>query len=190
MQLRRQLTVSCTPSGDIWWQIVVLHKVNLTFWRMQLRRQWTVGSGQSDVPPCEEGSSGQEQYYIRSMWHSEKCNWEGSLQSDVPPSGDIWWPWAVQHKGQADILKNAIEKAVDSQMWKLWFVNLKGPLKDCWYLRPLWCGDIKSLQVREGMWSKDFQLFGWVLLNLSYSKWDIPNLPKLWKFRPSTCLYL
>ena len=38
----------------------------------------------TDVPPVE-ASSGQEQYYIRSAWHVEECNWEGSRQSDVPP---------------------------------------------------------------------------------------------------------
>ena len=30
-------------------------------------------------------SGDQEQYYIRSTWHSQECNWEGSGQSDIPP---------------------------------------------------------------------------------------------------------
>ena len=30
------------PSRGIWWSRAVLHQINLTFWRMQLRRQWTV----------------------------------------------------------------------------------------------------------------------------------------------------
>ena len=59
-----------------------------------------------------EASGGQEQHHIRSTWHSEECNWEGSGQSDVPPSTGIWWPRGVLHKviitlgyssGQADI---------------------------------------------------------------------------------------
>ena len=48
----------------------------------------------SDVPPVE-ASSGQEQYYVRSAWHFEECNWEGSKQSDVPLGRGIWWPGAV-----------------------------------------------------------------------------------------------
>ena len=39
--------------------------------------------------PILEASGGQEQYYIRSSWHVEECNCEGSGQSDIPPSGGI-----------------------------------------------------------------------------------------------------
>ena len=37
--------------------------------------------------PPVEASSGQEQYYLRSVWcaHVEECNWEGSRQSDISP---------------------------------------------------------------------------------------------------------
>ena len=34
------------------------------------------------------------------------------------------------------------------------------------------------------------QLLGWVLQNSSFSKQDIPNLPKLWHIGPSTFLYV
>ena len=33
--------------------------------------------------PQVEASGVQEQYYIRSPWHSEECNWEGSGQSHM-----------------------------------------------------------------------------------------------------------
>ena len=45
--------------------------------------------------PQVEASGGQEQYYIRSSWHCEGCNWECSGQSDVPPGRGIWWSRAV-----------------------------------------------------------------------------------------------
>ena len=45
--------------------------------------------------PLVEASGGHEQYYVRSLWHSETCNWECSGQSDVPPSRGIWWSRAV-----------------------------------------------------------------------------------------------
>ena len=39
--------------------------------------------------PLVEASGGQEEYYIRSSWHCEECNWEciGAqiLRWDVPP---------------------------------------------------------------------------------------------------------
>ena len=36
--------------------------------------------------PPVEASSHQEQYYMRSAWHFQECNWEGRLQSDIPSS--------------------------------------------------------------------------------------------------------
>ena len=39
------------------------------------------------------------------------------------------------------------------------------------------------------MWRKLSQLLGWVLPNPSFSKQDIPNLPKWWHFGPSMFLY-
>ena len=42
--------------------------------------QWTV----RHISPVEV-SGGQDQYYLRSSWHSEECNCECSGQSDVPP---------------------------------------------------------------------------------------------------------
>ena len=54
-------------SRGISWPRAVLHKVNLTFWRMQLRMQWTV----RHTPV--EASGGQEQYNIRSAWHLQSC---------------------------------------------------------------------------------------------------------------------
>ena len=71
-----------TPHRGIWWPRTVICKIILTFWRMQLRMQWTV----SVDPPG------------RGIWWSWavlnkvsltflflECNWEGILQSDVPP---------------------------------------------------------------------------------------------------------
>ena len=55
-------------------------------------------------------------------------------------------------------------------------------MKGWWYLRCLAWGNLKSAQVVLGMWRKLSQPLGWVLQNLSFSKWDIPNLPKLWHF--------
>ena len=81
------------PSRCIWWSRRVLHKVNLTFCRMQLR-----SADHSQMYPLVEASGSQDQYYIRSTWHSAECNWEGSRQSDVPPSRGIWWSRAVLHK--------------------------------------------------------------------------------------------
>ena len=48
--------------------------------------------------PLVEASGGQDQYYLRSSWHSEECNWKCSGQSDVPTSRDIWSSRAVLHK--------------------------------------------------------------------------------------------
>ena len=48
-------------------------------------------------PPLE-GSGSQDQYYIRSSWHVEECNWECSGQSDVPLHTGIWWWRSVLHK--------------------------------------------------------------------------------------------
>ena len=47
-----------------------------------------------------ETSGGQGQYYVRSLWHVEECNWECSGQSDVPPfpSRGISWSRPVLHK--------------------------------------------------------------------------------------------
>ena len=42
-------------------------------------------------PPQVEASGGQEEYYIRSSWHSGECNWEcigyivQNFRWDVPP---------------------------------------------------------------------------------------------------------
>ena len=52
----------------------------------------------SQIYPPVEASGGQEQYYVRSSWHSEACNWESSGQSDIPSSRGIWWPRALLHK--------------------------------------------------------------------------------------------
>ena len=37
----------------------------------------------SQTYPTVEESGSQEQYHIRSTWHSEECNWEGNGQSDM-----------------------------------------------------------------------------------------------------------
>ena len=55
------------PSTDICWSRPVLCKVIVTCWGMQLRMQM--------YPPVEP-SGGQDQYYIRTPWHVEECNWE------------------------------------------------------------------------------------------------------------------
>ena len=105
MQLRMQWTVRHTPSRGIWWSRSVLCKVNLTFCRMQLRRQMTVR-----CTPLVHASGGQEQY--------------SSGQSDIPP----WYRHlAVKSSttsGQLDILQNAIEKADDSQTYPCWYRHL------------------------------------------------------------------
>ena len=44
----------------------------------------------------------------------------------------------------------------------------------------IWEPQISSLG--EGMWRKLLQLLGWVFQNSSFSKWDIPNLPKIVAF--------
>ena len=114
------------PSRGLWWPRAVLCKVNLTFCRMQLRRQKTVrhtppveavggqdqyyvrstwhsaecnweGRRQSDIPPVE-AAGGQDQYYVRSTWHCAECNWEGRWQSNTPPSRGIWWSRVVLHQ--------------------------------------------------------------------------------------------
>ena len=56
-------------------------------------------------------------YYSRSTWHSEECNWAGKWTVTHTPSTDIWWPRMVLWKVTLHILKNAIEKAVDSQTY-------------------------------------------------------------------------
>ena len=52
-------------STDTWWPRMVIWKVNFTFWRMQLGRQWD----SQTYPHTVEASGGQEQYYIRSVLH-------------------------------------------------------------------------------------------------------------------------
>ena len=95
-QLRRQITVRdvllrCTPSRGIWWPRVVLHKVNFTFWRMQLREQWT------DVTPHYRHLVAKEQYYIRSSWLWVILQVRLTFIQTYPSRG-IWWPRAVLHK--------------------------------------------------------------------------------------------
>ena len=60
---------------------------------------------------------------------------------------------------------------LDRSLWKV------DDISDPWHK-----GNFKSAQVGEGMWRKLFQLLGWVLQNLSFSKWDIPNLPEILTF--------
>ena len=68
-------------------------------------------------------------------------------------------------------------------IWKIpWKLD---DISDPWHR-----GNLKSAQVGEGMWRKRSQLLVWVLKNPSFSKWDIPNLPKLWHFGPSAFMYL
>ena len=62
------------------------------------------------------------------------------------------------------------------------------------YLKGRWDpwhrGKLKSAHVGEGMWRQLSHLLEWVLQNSSFSKQDMPNLPKLWHIGPSTFLYL
>ena len=107
---------SDVPLGrGIWWPRAVLHQVSMTFWRDAFEKIEKPADSQR-YPPVE-ASSGQEQYYIRSSWHLEECNWEGTLQSDVPLDRGIWWPRAVLHQviltfgyplGQADIQSDVL----------------------------------------------------------------------------------
>ena len=69
------------PSRGIWWLRVVLHKVSLTFTVMH---QVSLTFSAYRHTPIE-ASGVHKQYYLRSSWHSEACNWECSWQSDVPP---------------------------------------------------------------------------------------------------------
>ena len=69
-------------------------------------------------------------------------------------------------------------------------LQLTGPLKGRWYLRPLAWGNLKSAQVGEGMWRKLSQFLRWLLQNPYFSKKDIPNLPKFWHFTSFTFLYM
>ena len=39
----------------------------------------------TDIPPPVEASGGQEEYYVRSSWHSEQYHWQCIGQADVPP---------------------------------------------------------------------------------------------------------
>ena len=74
-------------STDNWWSRPVLCQVTMTCSGMQLRIQM--------YPPVE-ASAGQDQYYVRSFWHVEECNWEG--RCTPPPSTDIWWSRPVLHE--------------------------------------------------------------------------------------------
>ena len=66
----------------------------LNFQELNWGGRWHSDISWSDVPPVE-ASGGQEQYYARSSWHSEECNWECSGQSVSTPHRGIWWPRAV-----------------------------------------------------------------------------------------------
>ena len=73
-----------------------------------------------------------------------------------------------------------------SSNWSMWEAPWKvDDISDPWH-----GGNIKSAQVGERVWWKLSKLLGWVFQNPSFWKQDIPNLPKLWHFGPSTFLYL
>ena len=91
IQLRRHLTVRCTPSRGIWWPRAVLHQVR-SAWYLQshVRSAWHLQSDicRSDVPPSrgiwwpravlhQARSAWYLQSHVRSAWH---------LQSDIPKS--------------------------------------------------------------------------------------------------------
>ena len=93
-RIRSYFQMMCTlrwavpPGRGIWWPRGVLHKVILTFLYFQMRctlRQqcnwecigYSVSSEfQIRCTLLVEASGGQEEYYIRSSWHSGECNWE------------------------------------------------------------------------------------------------------------------
>ena len=84
------------PSRGIWWARAVLHKVSLTFTIMH--QGWLDILSMQMYPPVE-ASAGQEQYYVRSVWHlvMHQVNLTFLACRHMPSTG-IWWPRAVLPK--------------------------------------------------------------------------------------------
>ena len=89
-RLQSEMSWSDVPPGrGIWWPRAILHKVNLTFWGMQVRGQWTVR-----CTSLVQVSGGQEEHYIRSSWLWVILQVRLTFSQTYPHSS-IWWPRAV-----------------------------------------------------------------------------------------------
>ena len=88
---------SWPPSRGIWWPREVLHKVILTFWRMQLRMYWYTVSSKFQIrctPPIVP-TGDQEQHEVRSYWYW-LCVWVMMTFSSCTEHYYTNWVWHVE----------------------------------------------------------------------------------------------
>ena len=117
------------PSRGIWWSRAVLVKVILTFWRMQLRMQWTVRCS-----PLRRGI-----WWSRAVLHKVSLTYTVMHQVSLTfwgcrhtPSSDIWWSRAVLHKvsltftvmHQVGLTFCRLQLTVFTSMWSLQYTIL------------------------------------------------------------------
>ena len=101
-----------------------------------------------DIPPIE-ASGGQDQYFVRSSWHLEECNWEGRGQTYPPveaSGGQEWYelPMYVIHCNAGEwvlLFSIYMSSWIDQYMYVEWSVY-------CCYCQ------ILSLQQQNYTWKK------------------------------------